>query len=98
MKNLIRHIQQSLALKLSFGIQLLAILVFGAVMGILFVQSRSHIKNEAASRVGSVFNATVERANGFLGIIETAINSNEWLVMEIFDAESMLYFSRRIVA
>ncbi len=98
MKNLIRHIQQSLALKLSFGIQLLAILVFGAVMGILFVQSRSHIKNEAASRVGSVLNATVERANGFLGIIETAINSNEWLVMENFDPESMLAFSRRIVA
>lgn len=98
MKNLIRHIQQSLALKLSFGIQVLAMLVFAAMMGILFVQSRSHIKSEAADRVGSALNVTVERTNSLLGTVETAVSSNEWLVTENFQPESLLAFSRRIVA
>lgn len=98
MKNLIRHIQQSLALKLSFGVQVLAMLIFGIIMSILFVQSRSHIKSEAADRISSALNATVERTNSLLGTIETAINSNEWLVTENFQPESLLAFSRRIVA
>lgn len=97
MKNLIHHIRQSLSLKLSFSILLLAIPIFVAVLGILFVQSRQRIRKEAVERGNRVLNATTERVNALLGTIETATNANYWLATENLHPDSLLNYSRRIV-
>ena len=98
MKNLMRHIRRSLSLKLGFSILLMTIPIFVAVLGILFVQSRQRIKNEAIERVTSVLNVTTERVNGIIGTIETATNSNYWLAIENLHPDSLMTYSRRIVS
>ena len=98
MKNLMRHIRQSLSLKLGFSILLMTIPIFVAVLGILFVQSRQRIKKEAIERVTSVLNATTERVNGIMGTVETATNSNYWLAIENLHPDSLMTYSRRIVS
>ena len=47
MRSLFRHIRHSLSMKLSFGILLLTVLVFVMSLGVLFVESRHHIKQGA---------------------------------------------------
>ena len=44
MRNIVRHIRQSLSWKLSLGILLMAIPIFMLALGILFVQSRNKVK------------------------------------------------------
>ena len=43
MRNLIRHIRQSLSLKLSLGILLMALPIFALSIGVLFVRSANNI-------------------------------------------------------
>lgn len=98
MRTLIQHIRQSLSLKLSLSILLMAVPIFVLSLGILFLQSRWHIKVEAMERTASVLNAVTQRVNRYLMTIETATNANDWLVAENLNPESFLEYSRRIVA
>ena len=97
MRNIIRHIRQSLSLKLSLSILLMAISIFVVSMGIVFVQSRYKIKLEAIECVSSVLNTTEERVRSILTTIETATNSNEWLAEEQMTPGGLLSLSRRVV-
>ena len=97
MRNIVSTIRQSLSLKLSFGILLLAIPIFVASLGILFVHSRHHIKNEAQQHSMSLLSATMQRVSRHLKTIETATNVYEWLATEYLVPDSLLAFSNRIV-
>lgn len=97
MKSIVRHIRQSLSLKLGLGILLLSILIFVVTLGSLFLQSRYIIKREAMERATSVLNATSERVNRYLTTVETATNSCDWLVTTHLQPDSLLYYSHRIV-
>ena len=97
MKNLLRHIRQSLALKLSISIVLLAMPIFAASLGILFQHARHQIKKEAMERANSVLFATDVRLHGYLHTIETATNATDWLVADNLHPDSLLAYSRRIV-
>ena len=97
MKNIIRHIRQSLSLKLSLGILLMAMPIFVVSLGIVFLQSRQNIKREAMERVTSVLNTTAQRVNRFLSTVETATNANEWMVKEQMQPDMLMEYSRRIV-
>ena len=97
MKSIVSHIRQSLSMKLSFGILLLAVPIFVVVMGALFLQSRYIIKREALGRATSALNATTQRVKRYLGTVETATNSTDWLVTANFHPDSLLAYSRRIV-
>lgn len=97
MRNKIRHIRQSLSLKLSFGILLMTILIFIVSLGILFVRSRKNIKQEAKEHATSVLNTTTQRVIRYLTTVETATNSNSWLVTENLQPDDILSYSRRIV-
>ena len=97
MKNLIRHIRQSLALKLSVGILLLSLPIFIVSLGVLFGQSRRIIKHEAMERAVSVLYATSQRLCRYLDIVETATNVTSQLVTEHFRPDSLLSYSRRVV-
>lgn len=96
MKKLIRHIRQSLSMKLGLGFLLLAVPIFIVALGTLFLQSRHIIREEAQSRATTVLNTTLQRVNRYLNTIETATNSYEWMVMEDLRPEALLEYTRRI--
>ena len=96
MKKLIRHIRQSLSMKLGLGFLLLAVPIFIVALGTLFLQSRHIIREEAQSRATAVLNTTLQRVNRYLNTIETATNSYEWMVMEDLRPEALLEYTRRI--
>lgn len=89
--------KKSLSLKLSLGILLLTVPIFVSSLGILFTQSRHHVKREAMERATSALNTTVQRVSGFLNTIETATEANDWLVTEHLHPDSLLALSRIIV-
>ncbi|MBR1546610.1 MAG: HAMP domain-containing protein [Prevotella sp.] len=97
MRNKLRHIRQSLSLKLSISILLMTVLIFLVSLGLLFIRSRRHIKQEAMEHAASVLNTTVQRVQRYLGTVEVATQSNDWLVTENLQPDDILSYSRRIV-
>lgn len=91
--NRIRH---SLASKLSLRILLLTAPLFIVGLGILFIQSRQILRKEAEQRATSALNTSMERLNRYLRTVETAVNANEWLVLENLQPDSLLTYSRQI--
>lgn len=89
--------RHSLSMKLSLGILLLAAPLFVLSLGILYLQSRYFIHEEANDRAVSVLNTTMQRVRNYMATVETATNSNLWLVEENFHPDSLLALSRRIV-
>ena len=73
-------VRKSLSKKLSVGILLLAMLIFTASLGVLFTQSRHMIRTEAVGRANSVLGSTLQKLSRDLMAIETATNSNSWMV------------------
>jgi len=97
MKTIIGYIRQSLAMKLSLGIVLMAVLIFVLVLGILFYQARSHVGHEAISRASRTLDATMMHVVRHLNTIEDATNTNAWIAIENFQPQALLELSRRIV-
>lgn len=98
MRTFVQIIRQSLSWKLSLGIVLMAVPIFILALGILFVQSRNHIKKEATDRAGSVLNTTMQRVSRFMNTVETATDINAWEITENLHPDSLLAYSRFIVA
>ena len=97
MRKIIQHIRQSLSWKLSLGILLMAIPIFGLAIGILFEQSREQVKKEATKHASSVLNTTMQRIHRYMNIVETATNINDWEVTTNLNPDSILSYSRFIV-
>lgn len=91
------RIRQSLPIKLSLGILLLAVTVFMTVLGQLFLQSRHIIREEAIKRTTSVLKTTSLRVSRYLNAIETATNSCDWFVTENLQPGSLPAQTYRIV-
>jgi signal transduction histidine kinase len=92
-----KSIRKSFSTKLSLGILLLAAPIFAISLGILFTQSRHMIRSEAVGRANSVLNTTMQRLCRNLLTIETATNSNAWLIEQSFVPDTILAYSNRIV-
>ena len=90
-------IRQSLAMKLSLGILLMAVPIFLLSLGILFIQSRNNVKKEAMEHANSVLNTAMQRICRFMNNVETATDINDWEVIENLDPDSILAYSRNIV-
>ena len=97
MQNIVSLIRKSLSTKLSLSILLLAVPIFVASLGLLFVKSRNIVRQEAMDRVNCVLSTTVQRMNRHLQTVETATNANDWLITENLNPDSMLAISRNIV-
>lgn len=94
---MVSKIRRSLPAKLSISILLLAVPIFVLSLGIMFLQSRYFIRQEATARANSMLLSTMQRVRTYLNTIETATNSNLWLVEEDFSPETLLSVSSRIV-
>lgn len=90
-------VRQSLSLKLSLSILLMAVTIFVVSLGVLYHQSLNNVKREAMERATMVLTTTVERVNQYLSTVETATNANDWMVKENLHPDSLLTYSRRIV-
>ena len=62
-------IRHSLSLKLGFIVILLAIVVFVASLGVMFVQSRYMLRKEATERVTSLLDNTVLRVSSYMNAV-----------------------------
>ena len=97
MRNTFRYIRTSISIKLSFGILLLAVPIFVLAMGVLFLQSRRMIREEAMDRASSVLTNSVQRVCRYLNVTETATNVSAWLATEYLHPDSLFSYSRRVV-
>ena len=97
MNRLLQLLRHSLSLKLSFTIVLLAVPIFIASLGIIFVQSRHQLREEAKKHAASVLHTTLQRVNRNLETVATAADVYEWLVIDRFKPDSLLQFTARIV-
>lgn len=88
---------QSLQTKLSLGILLMAIPIFVLSLGLLFVQSRYYIRQEASEHASSLLNTTMHQIKRYMLTVETATNSNAWLVERNFHPDSLQAICQRIV-
>ena len=91
-------LSKSLRLKLSTGILLMTIPIFVLAVGLLFVQSRRFIREEAGEHASSLLNTTMHHMKRYMLATEMATNSNTWFVEQHFQPDSLLALSRRIVA
>lgn len=91
------NIQRSLSTKLSIVILLLSIPIFLIVLGVLYNQSRRIIRTEAVGRANSVLNTTLQHISRNISAIETATNSNDWLILKYLQPDSLLNLTHRIV-
>lgn len=89
--------ERKLSRKLSLGIILLAVPIFIMSLGGLYVQSRYLIHQETVEGGNNLLNATLYRLHNYMSTIETAANSNAWLIEENLRADSMCSVSNRIV-
>ena len=98
MRNILKHIHQSLALKLGLGILLMAVPIFLLSLGFLFLESKNNLKDESMKHANSVLNTTMQRIHRYMNIVETATNINDWEILENLDPDSILSISHYIVA
>ena len=90
-------IRRSLSAKLGFTILLLAIPIFIASLGIMFLQSRRLVRHTAMDRAVSALNATMQRVELHLSVVETSTSSNSWMATTYLTPDSLMAISRSIV-
>lgn len=91
-------IRKSFSAKLTIAILLLAAPIFVIALGVLYTQSRHMIRNEAVGRANSVLNTTMQKVGLYLITVETATNTDGWLILQNLHPDSLLQLSHRIVA
>lgn len=91
------RIRRRLSTKLGLGILLMAAPVFVITLGMLFLQSRFFIHNEAAESFDRSLQTTLQRVRNYMSTIETATHANQWLAEHYFQPDSILKLSHRIV-
>ena len=97
MRNIVKHIRQSLSWKLSLGILLMAIPIFMLALGILYVQSRNKVKREATEHATSIVNTTMQRIHRYMNIAETATELTACDVIANLHPDSLFAYTSYVV-
>jgi len=90
-------LRQSLSMKLIVAILVMAIPIFLLSLGLLFVQSRYIIRQEATEHASSILSTTIQRLGKHLQAVKVATEANEWVIMENLQPDSLLLQSKRVV-
>ena len=88
---------QKLSKRLSLGITLLAVPIYIGTLGLLFLQSRYLIRQEAIERANSILNKTMLDVRKFMNSIEVSTDANAWLLEENLTPDSIESISHRIM-
>lgn len=89
--------EPSLKRDLSMGIILLAVPIFILSIGTMFYQSRYLIHNEVKSSNSNMLDKGLYQIRSYMTTIETAVNSNAWLMEENLVPDTLKSLSERIV-
>ena len=89
--------EPSLKRDLSMGIILLAVPIFILSIGTMFYQSRYMIHNEVKSSNSNMLDKGLYQIRSYMTTIETAVNSNAWLMEENLVPDTLKSLSERIV-
>jgi len=84
--------------RLSRTIMLFAIPVFVVAMGVFYQHAHQLLHKEAIDRSTTILNTTVQLVDNYVSSIETAAQSNVWLLEENFTPDSLAAISHRIVS
>ena len=77
MSNPIRHIRESLSLRLSFSILGFTVGVFVISIGFLFYKSRAAVRQSAFAQATKELDNTALQISGILQEVETATNNTD---------------------
>ena len=83
--------------QLSLGILLMAAPIFVLTLGTVYYQSRQQIHYEVSQHLMNMLNTTMHRVRTYMSTIETAANSNVWMLEENFHPDTLMSVSRRVV-
>ena len=97
MSNPIRHIRESLSLRLSFSILGFTVGVFVISIGFLFYKSRAAVRQSAFAQATKELDNTALQISGILQEVETATNNTDWQVLEHLQPDSAYALSIRIL-
>ena len=98
MNRIMRYLRKSLSARLSLWVVCFATLVFMVTLGIMFVQSRKAVRQEAFSGAEQVLDNTVQRVQSILNRVEMAADQTAWLVARhLGTPDSMYVYSRHIL-
>ena len=89
--------EPSLKRDLSMGLILLAVPIFILSIGTMFYQSRNMIHNEVKSSNSNMLDKGLYQIRSYMTTIETAVNSNAWLMEENLVPDTLKSLSERIV-
>lgn len=87
----------SLSRRLVLTIMFLAAPIFILALGILYMQSRYLIHQETMESLESQLNTTTQRIVNYMQTVETAAESNAWMLEEDFTPDAIETVSNRIV-
>ena len=88
---------RKLSEQLSLAFMLMAAPIFILALGSLFLQSRYLIHQEVRACSNSILKTTQYRVRSYMGTIETAANSNAWMMEANFRPDSLQSVLNRIV-
>ena len=93
-----KQIKQSLPLRLSLSILAFTVIIFMITIGIIFVRTRHFVRQTATEQATQILNNTAQRITGLMGQVEVATDNSGWLVVRKLQPDSIMSFSRRILA
>ena len=89
--------EPSLKRELSLGIIFLAVPIFILSIGTLFYQSHNLIHGEVLSSNSNMLDKGLYQVRSYMSTIETAVNSNAWMMEEYLTPDSLESISGRVV-
>lgn len=92
-----RKSRPTLSRRLSLSIILLATPLFVITLGTFTRHVQDLLHQESLQRTNSILNTTLQRVVNFLSTIETAAQTNAWLLEEHFTPDSLEEISNRIL-
>ena len=95
--NPIRHIKQSLSLRLGLLIVIIITIVFSLLFDFLFYRCKRYIQRTAIERATQLLDNTAERINGIMDETETVTNFMAVTTPRHLTPDSLLAFTRRTI-
>ena len=90
-------VRHSFSAKISLWVLLLTVPIFFGSLGLLYMQSRQLVRDEAVDRAHGVLNASMQRISRYLITTETTADAYCWKVEETKNPDSLMILSHRIV-
>ena len=97
MNTIIRKIQQSVSVRLSFSILAFVIVILIVIMGILIHRSKSSIRQAAIDETEQMLDNTAQHLIGIMDEVEVATLNTDWQVFRNLNPDSLLSLSARIL-